>query len=77
MGDYFGTNGFRTETVKWVFEAGGKGGVESPEALIKKMNAALDQALAEKWPHYDDAGAASRVDRIKDQLANIVRVGNL
>ncbi|MEP6815573.1 MAG: DUF4157 domain-containing protein [Marmoricola sp.] len=77
MGDYLGTGGFTTETVKWVFEAGGKGGVESPASLLKKMNAALDQALAERWPHYDDAGAAARVKAIKAALPDVVRVGTL
>jgi hypothetical protein len=77
MADYFGSSGFTSEAVKWVFESGGKGGVESPETLINKMNAALDQALAEGWPHYDDAGAAARVARIKAKLPDIVRVGKL
>jgi hypothetical protein len=77
MGDYFGTGGFTGDPVKWVFEPGGKGGVQSEAALIKRMNAALDQALAEKWDHYNDAGARARVDAIKAKLRDIVRVGKL
>jgi hypothetical protein len=77
MADYLGTNGFTAEAVKWVFESGGSGGVQSAAALIENMTAALDQALSEKWPHYDDAGAAARVARIKANLPNIVRVGKL
>jgi hypothetical protein len=77
MADYLGTMGFTAEPVAWVFEPGGTGGVQSPRALLGKMNAALDQALAEKWPGYDDAGAAARVAAIKKALPRIVKVGTL
>jgi len=73
MGDFLGTGGFRSETVK----SGGTKGVESEQSLLNKMNSALDKALAEGWTHYDDAAAPARVRAIKAALPSIVRVGKL